>query len=109
MVWELQAMQDRMERMEALGHDLPGEVMTRILSFEPYPVHPVAALIKKLDFIQVWDVGARGTMLCLYGPDRCFKRYHATEGFGYYNFFYLRLWRTLSPDWAPCTDTHARF
>ena len=33
--------------MDALGHDLPEEIKWRILSFEQ---HPVAALIKDLDF-----------------------------------------------------------
>ena len=46
------ALMDREEcvKVLAVGLNLPDKVETCILSFLPYPVHPVAALIKKLVF-----------------------------------------------------------
>ena len=43
-----EAHMERKERMKTLGYRLPAEILENILSFEPYPIHPVAVLIKPL-------------------------------------------------------------
>ena len=91
------------ERVEALGHNLPEDVKRLIFRFDQ---HPVATLIKDLDFR--WG-NPRGPNTCLFldGPDRCFKRLRA-NGIEYIDWFWLRLWRTLDPDWDPRSDTRER-
>ena len=63
-----EALVEREERVKALGHSLPAAILEIILSFEPYPIHPVAALVKTLAFswrIEQWYDGPVITLLVM--------------------------------------------
>ena len=49
-----EAHMERKERVKALGYRLSPEILEHILSFEPYPIHPVAVLIKPLRISYGW-------------------------------------------------------
>ena len=90
------------ERMEALGHNLPEDVKRRIFRFDQ---HPLATLIKELEFTRYPCRMGVDTVLTIYGPDRCFKRLRPNR-LDYTEWMYVRLWRTIDPDWTPRSDTH---
>ena len=92
------------ERMEALGHNLPEDVKRLIFRFDQ---HPTATIIKDLDITWYSCRKGENTLLMIHGPKRCFKRI-TENGLEYVNWFYLRLWRTLEPDWTPRSDTLKR-
>ena len=93
---------ERMERVQALNHNLPVEVQENILSFEMYPIHPVAALIKDMEF--EWSSCPKGIRLEIFSFGGDFKHW-GRHGYYYSSWTRLRLWRTLSPDWVPGTYT----
>ena len=88
------------ERIEALGHNLPVDVKRLIFRFDQ---HPAATLIKDLEFTRARCEMGEDTVLFLLGPNRCFKRLRQ-NGLEYVDWFWVRLWRTLEPEWTARSD-----
>jgi hypothetical protein len=65
-----EAHMERKERVKALGYRLSAEILEHILSFEPYPIHPVAVLIKplRISYTQTTWMPEPNLTMTVHGP-----------------------------------------